>query len=154
MNDSLQGEKTRLLELLGEETELFERIYELTEKQAKLLAADDDDINAFNDSLDSRQELIERIKGLHQESDPLMQSCMSMTNNAAGDNAKAIEKAIAQRQAVIEKCVVLNDKNTAAAKEKSGDFTKRIGKLSLSRKSIKVYTPDIPNNPELFDKKT
>ena len=154
MNDSLQDEKTRLLELLGEETELFERIYKLTQKQAELLAADDDDISAFNNSLDSRQELIERIKGLHQESDPLMQSCMFMANSTDRNSIEVIEKVVAQRQAVIEKCVVLNDKNTAAAKEKSEVFTKRIGKLSLSRKSIKVYTPDIPNKPELFDKKT
>jgi len=154
VNDSFQSGKTRLLELLGEEIELFERVYELTEKQAKLLAADDDDINAFNDSLDSRQEIIERIKGLHQESDPLMQSRMSAGDSEAGENTEAIEKAIAQRQAMIEKCVALNDKNTAGAKEKSEDFIKRISKLTLSRKSIKVYTPEIPNNPELFDKKT
>ena len=154
MNDSLRDKKTRLLELLGQEIELFEKVYELTGKQAMLLADDDDDVNAFNSSLDSRQELIEKIKGLHQESETLMQSCMSATDTAAGENTEAIEEAIAQRQGLIRKCVILNDKNTAAAKEKSGGFVKRIDKLSLNRKSIEVYTPGIPNSPELFDKKT
>ena len=154
MNNTLQDKKTRLLELLSQETELFEGIYELTDEQTKLLAADDDDINTFNKSLDSRQKLIEKINGLHQESDTLMQSCMSMIDSVAGETIEAIEKAIAIRQDAIKKCVELNDKNTALAEEKSEGFVKRIGKLSLSRKSIKGYTPDMPNNPEMFDKKT
>ena len=74
-------EEARLLELLGEEQAIFERIRALTGEQATLIAADD--MEAFNGSLDSRQELIEKINGLHQETNVLMQSYISFSGDAA-----------------------------------------------------------------------
>ena len=152
MNDFSQGKETRLLELLDQEIELFTRIYELTEKQAALLT--EDDVGAFNSSLDSRQELIEKINGLHQESDSLMRSYASFTGSATGKKIDQIESAVAKRQELMAGCLALNGKNTAVAKEKAGDYIKRIEKLSQDRKGLETYTPSVPNDPELIDKKT
>ena len=152
MSSFSHDKEARLLELLYQEIELYLRIYELTEEQAKLLIEDDTD--SFIGSLDKRQEIIERINGLHQEAYALMQSYVSFTGQAAGGNIDAIDKAAAKRQDLIAGCVALNDKNTTAAKGKAEDYVKRIGKLSLSRKSLEIYIPDIPNSSEIFDKKT
>jgi len=152
VNDFSQDKKARLLELLGQEFDLFRQMYELTEKQAMLLAADD--IDAFDNSLDRRKELIEEINGLHQETDILMQSYMSFAGSVSGEKIAAIEIAVAQRQDVILGCAVLNEKNTSVAKEKAEDYIGRIGKLSQSRKSLELYIPDTPNKAELFDRKT
>ena len=148
MNDFSPEEKARLLELLSKEFELFRQMYELTEKQAMLLAADD--AAAFDSSLDSRKELIEEINGLHQETDILMQSYISFAGSDKGGKIDVIEKAVAQRQDAIAQCVVLNEKNTSAAKGKAKDYVKRIDKLSQNRKSLELYTPDVPSKPELL----
>ena len=152
MNDFSQDKSARLLELLGQEIELFGQICELSGKQAELLAADD--INAFNDSLDSRQEIIEEINGLHQETDILMQSYVSLTSADTRRKIYAIEKAIAQRHNLISECASLNKKNTISAKEKASNYTNRIDRLSLRRKSMERYAPDITYSSEMFDKKT
>jgi len=152
VNDYSQGKGTRLLDLLEQEIELFRQIHELTQKQSQLL--EQDEASAFNSSLDSRLELIEKINGLHQELDVLMQSYMSFAGSGIESQADAVEKAIAHRRGIIAACAELNKKNTALAKEKAEDYIKRIGKLRLKRKSIELYTPDIPDNAELFDRKT
>jgi len=152
VNEFSPDKVKRLLELLNQEIELFGRICETTEKQAELLLADD--LDAFDSSLDSRQVLIEKINGLHQESDILVQSYVSYAVFAAGEKIGEIENAVAKRRDLIAECVAQNDKNTIAAKEKAEDFVERIGQLSLRRKSLELYTQDLPNNPEMFDKVT
>ena len=152
MNDFSQDGRARLLELLDQEIGLFGRIYELTVKQAELLA--DDDIDGFNKSLDSRQVLIEKINGLHQETDILMQSYMSFAGSDDGKKVEAIEKAEEQWLDMVTQCAVLNEKNNSAAKDKNSNYIKRIDKLNLSRKSLGVYTPDLTNYSELIDRKT
>jgi len=142
----------RLLELLEREFELFKKILELTGEQTELLTADDAD--AFNKSLDVRQALIEEINGLHQESDILMQSYMSVQEQPGGDRAGEIEAAAARLRDVIAQSAAINEKNTVAAKDKAEEYIRQIGKLSLNRKSIGAYIQGVPNEPEHFDKKT
>jgi len=136
---------------LGEELELYRMIRTMTEEQAELL--DKDDIEAFNDSLDKREELIEKIKGLHQESAPLMQSYVSMTSGGKNKN-KEIEKLRKQIREELEASGKLNDDNINTMKSKTEDHTKRIDKQSAKRKGIGGYAQSVPNTPEMFDKKT
>ena len=152
MNGFTKENETRLIGLLDRENELFRRIDELTKEQAKQL--EEDDIEAFDKSLDRGQELIEQINGLHQESDSLMQSYISYRDSAGGMEITAINEAAARLSSVIESCVALNDKNTITAKEKAEGYTGQIGKLSLNRKGIGAYIQGVPNTSELFDKRT
>ena len=152
MIDFSRENEARLLDLLGMEHEAFEQIREFTNEQKDLIAADD--IDAFDKSLDCRAELIKKINGLHQESDVLMQSYISYSSSADGKIIVAVDEAIGRLQAVIADCAALNEKNTAAAKEKAEEYIKQIGKLSLTRKSLGKYAQSVPNSSELFDKKT
>jgi len=152
VNDYSRDKEARLLELLDKELEIFKQIHGLTEKQAELLAADD--VDAFGESLDSRQDLIEKINGLHQESDILMQSYVSFSKGVGNKKSRAIETAIEEISRLIAECFGLNDKNTTIAKLMADDYIQRIGKLSLGRKSLGVYAQGVPNDPELFDRKT
>ena len=152
MNDFSQIDESRLLVLLGEELDIFRQIGSLSIKQAEMLAADD--MEAFEGSLERRQELIEKINGLHQDTDLLMQSYISFSDSAVGGVSDAIETTAGQLREAIADCVNTNDKNMVAAKEKAEEYIKRIGKLSLSRKSLGAYAQAVPNNSEFFDKKT
>jgi len=146
------GDKqSRLLELLGQELEVFRQVSELTKQHTKLLR--EDDIEAFDKSLDSRQELFDKINGLHQESDILMQSYISFISAEGGEKIGAIETAAAQLREMISDCLATNNENTTSAKEKAEDYIKQIGKLSLGRKSLGAYVQQMPNDPEMFDKK-
>ena len=153
MNEFSQDKETRLLVLLGKELDLFEQIRELTKKQTELLAAGDDKLEAFDSSLDRRQGLIEQINGLHQETDVLMQSYVAYSN-AGGVKRSAIEKLSGQIHDVLTECAGINEKNKAAAEAKAEEFVDRIGSLSIKRKSLGAYSQIVPNNSELFDKKT
>ena len=152
MNEFSQDRRARLLELLDREIELFGRIYELTVKQAELLASDD--IEAFDKSLDYRQTLIEKINGLHQDTGILMQSYVSFSGLSTGEKIDAIEKAEAQRMDILSQCAALNEKNSLAANEVTETYTKKIEKLAMTRKGLEIYTPGLTNNSELFDTKT
>jgi len=152
VNGFSRDEETRLLELLGQELELFKQIREMTNKQVELLAQDD--VESFDESLDLRQEIIEEINGLHQESEILMQSYVSFSGTQSKEKTASIETAVDNIRAVIEECIGMNNKNEAEAAEKAEDYIMRIGKLSLTRKSIGKYAQSVPNNPEFFDKKT
>ena len=147
-----QEKQSRLLELLSEEHAIFEQIREQTGKHAEILAADD--IEALDEALDRRQELIVKINGLHQETDVLMQSYMAFSSAKGGSKIAAVEKAAERLKGIIAACAELNEKNVLAAKDMAEDYTKRIDKLSLSRKSLGAYVQAMPNNSELFDKKT
>jgi len=152
VNDFSQIDESRLLVLLGEELDIFRQIGSLSIKQAEMLAADD--LEAFEGSLERRQELIEKINGLHQDTDLLMQSYISFSDSANGEMSDAIESTAGQLRDAIADCASTNDKNMVAAKEKAEEYIKRIGKLSLSRKSLGAYAQSVPNNSELFDRKT
>ena len=152
MNSFPQDKEARLVELLGQKLELFGSIREQTREQTELLAADD--MDGFDRAIDARQETIEKINGLHQELDSLMQSYVSFSNSPGGKKIKTIEAVLLKIDKLVGECVALNDKNTVTAKEKTEGYIKQIGDLSVRRKSLGKYTLDVPNNPELFDKMT
>jgi len=139
-----------LLKLLDDELKLHSKIQKLTEDQTELLAKDD--IEAFNISLNKREKLIEEIKGLHQESTPLMQSCAS--SSGGKDNDAKIAELKKKIRDVIEKCAQLNDENIISLKDKTENLTKEIDEKSAKRKGIGGYAQSVPNTPEMFDKKT
>jgi len=141
----------RLVKLLEEELEKYEQIYKLTEKQTELLAKDD--IDAFNVSLDERAGLIEKIKGLHQESTPLMQSYVSLS--AGGNNIiNDIESLKKQIREKLEACNDLNNKNIAVMGEKTKEHSTKIDEQKAKRIGIGGYAQSVPNSPEMFDRKT
>jgi len=141
----------RLLELLGDELKIYLQIQKLTEKQAQLLTKDD--IDAFNNSLEKRAGLIEQIKGLHRESDPLMQSYVSLTEDG-NERKDDIDKIIKEIRRALEVCSGLNEDNIAAMKAKTEEHTNKIKEQSAKRKGIGGYAQSVPNTPEMFDKKT
>jgi len=141
----------KLSNLLSDKLEIYERIRKLTEEQTELLAKDD--IEAFNSSLDKREELIEKINGLHQESEPLMQSYVSTSADGKNENSEInkLEKSIRE---VLVFCADLNAKNINGMKEKTEEHIKKIDEQSAKRKGIGGYAQSVPNTPEMFDKKT
>ena len=141
----------QLTQLLSDELEVYGKILKLTEEQTKLLAKDD--IEAFNNSLDKRETFIEKIKGLHQESDPLMQSYISISGSSKG-KIKEIENLKKQIQDILTKCAGLNENNIETMNEKTQEHTKKIDDQSSKRKGIGVYAQSVPNMPEVFDKKS
>jgi len=143
VSKTASADTEKLSKLLSEELELYGQIRKLTEKQTELLA--EDDIDAFNISLEQREALIEKIKGLHQESNPLMHSCVS------DDKIDKLKKKI---RIELEACSKNNDKNISVLHEKTQDHTKKIDEQSSKRKGIGGYAQSVPNTPEMFDKKT
>ena len=151
MSKLASADTERLSKLLKDELDLHEKIKKLTDEQTDLLAKDK--IEAFNVSLDKREKLIEEIKGLHQESSPLMQSYASLSS---GDNDKddKIEDLMKKIRETIRMCAQLNDKNILTMGEKTESLTKEIDEKSAKRKGIGGYAQSVPNTPEMFDKKT
>ena len=141
----------RLAELLSDELEICGKILKLTDEQTELLARDD--IEAFNSSLDKRETLIEKIKGLHRESDILMQSYISSSGSEKEKNNE-IEALRKQIRDIMKECASLNDGNIATMNEKTQEHTKKIDDQSLKRKGIGGYAQSVPNMPEVFDKKS
>ena len=141
----------RLSQLLRKELEIYGRIRELTEAQTQLLAKDD--IDALNISLGEREACIEEIKGLHQESNPLMQSYVSFSTDGKNKNNE-IDDLKKQIREVLETCGGLNDVNIATMREKTEEHSKKIDQQSAKRKGIGGYAQSVPNTPEMFDKKT
>ena len=141
----------RLSKLLGDELSIYRQIHKQTEKQMELLA--EDDIDAFNISLHKRESLIEQIKGLHQESERLMQSYIS--NVAGGNKADAgIDSLKKQIHETIQACAEINDRNIAIVRDMTQKHSKKIEEKSAQRKGIGGYAQAVANLPELFDKKT
>ena len=151
MSKFASADKERLSKLLGEELELYKQIRKLTEQQKELLAKDE--IDEFNISLDKREKLIEKIKGLHQESDPLMQSYASLS---AGEKTKdsKIDEFKKQIRKELTVCAQLNEENIESMSEKTEEHKKKIEEQSAKRKGIGGYAQSVPNTPEMFDKKT
>ena len=144
-----ENEKT-LLKMLGEELEAWQQIKTLTESQSKLLESDD--IDALERSLDQRQGQIEKIGGLHQGGNILMQSYISQVNSK-GVKSEKIEAEKEKLREMITACSTQNDKNMqTAAKLKTG-YSEKAEELGQKRKSIGAYALEVPNNSEIFDKK-
>ena len=155
MRDFSQKKEERLLELLGEELGIFAKIREMTVKQAGLLEADDrETLEALNESLSKRQSLMEEIDGLHEERNPLMQSYLAFKNSQGGSKNDAIEAKAKQLIKTIAECAAQNDGNISAAKGKTQEYSDRIDKLNIGRKSLGAYAQSVPYDSELFDKKT
>ena len=152
MSDFSVDNKARLLALIKNELELFGQMRGIAEELAKLLESDD--IETFNERLDRRQELIEKINGLHQESDPLMQSYISYVNSAGGESDREMDAAIGELRSLIAEIAGMNDVVMEAAKTKAVEYTERIARMSLSRESLGRYQHELPNPPQMFDKMT
>ena len=151
MSSISSADVERLSKLLGEELEFYRKIRKLTEEQVELL--NKDDIEAFNRSLGKREKLIEKIKGLHQEKNPLMQSYASLSDSEKSKNNE-IDDLSKQIREIIEFCAGANDNSIAAMKEKTENHIKKIDEQSAKRKGIGGYAQSVPNNPEMFDRKT
>ena len=149
MSKIIPAQRERLSILLGKELEVFEEIRKLTGRQAELLKKDD--VDQFDSLLDKRQELIEKINGLHQESDPLMQSYVSSPED---DSIAEIEELREKIRETIGICAGLNDEIVAEMKVKSKEQSEKIDKHSAKRKGIGGYAQAVPNTPEVFDTKT
>ena len=145
-------DEIRLLELLTEQLELFRQVKEQTIKQTQLMEADD--IEAFSISLDSRESLIEKINGLHQESNILMQSYISKPATGDYGKTKEIEELRNSIKNIITECQEMNINNTKSAQNKKDEYTKRINELDKSKKTFNAYSLDIPDNSEHFDRTT
>jgi hypothetical protein len=149
--DGFTNEKeARLLELLEQQLKVFAQIRKLAQEQAALI--EEEDTETLNKSLDRSGKHIERFKGLHQESDALMQS-YAYSLSTGGKKVKAIETASAKLREDIEQCGKLEAQNLAAANAKADGYLKQIDKISTSRKSIGLYAQGGTNSSELFDKK-
>ena len=145
-------QEARLLELLRLEDELAEQLRGLTEEQAALLASDD--AEAFDKSLDRSRDIIEKIDGLHQESDVLMQSYSSFLSTGDGEKVELVETAIVRIRDTIAECAGQNDANATAAKEKADEYMSQAGNIGIRRKSIGLYGQNASKNPVLFDRKS
>jgi len=151
VSEFASADKERLTKLLNDKLDIYKKIFKLTEEQAKLL--DKDDIEAFNGSLDKRAGLMEKINGLHQESETLMQSYVSTSSDTDKKNSEIniLNKEIIE---ILNDCANLNDKNIALMNEKTQEHIKKIEEQSAKRKGVTGYVQSVPNTPEVFDKKT
>ena len=150
-NQGLPADMEQLAKILLKELDLYEQIHEISKTQTELL--NKDDIDAFNSSLDKRAELIEKIKGLHQESEPLKQSYISFTKKDNKSDSQ-IDSLLDQIKKIIESCAKLNDENIASMEEKTKEQSKKIDEQRAKGKTIGGYAQSVPNTPEVFDKKT
>jgi hypothetical protein len=142
----------RLLEMLNEELGLFEQMKAETLKQTKLL--DEDDMDAFNESLEKREILKEKINGLHQEKDPLMQSYLSSSATIGQASKKMIDTLRDKIRLIVTESLEINNANIAAAGSKIEEYSERIKQIDTSKKTFDAYTTAIPDNSEHFDKTT
>jgi len=151
VSNNSSADTKRLAELLEEEKNIYENIRKSTEKQTELLAKDD--IEAFNKSLDERAGLIEKIKGLHQESNPLMQSYVSLSagGNNIDDEVETLKKQIRE---LLEICHKTNEININVMGDKTLEHSVKIDEQKAKRIGIGGYAQSVPNTSEMFDKKT
>ena len=146
-------QEERLLGLLGEAAEFASQVIALEREQSKYLIADD--LDAFNKSLDSVGGIIERMKGLHQETEPLMQSYASYYNSEGGSRIEAIDNAAQELVSLMEQCSAQSNSNLEDAKDKANEFVRQIDDLSTKRKSVGIYAQSTgESSSSVFDKKT
>ena len=145
MKNFTPAEKERLTELLSDDLELFGQIRELMERQTQLLS---DDAETFDGLLDRREELAEKINGLHQETDPLMQSYVSSKNSD-----KDVENLRLKIKAEISYCENLNRQHSSLMKEKTRELSKEIDEKRSKREGIGGYAQAAPTTSMKFDNK-
>ena len=141
--------EVKFTKLLNDELNLLEQMKSLTEEQARYIEMDEFD--ELVKLLDNRQKLIEKIDGLHQETDPLMQSYIS---SADYGTILQIENLREKIKKTLTLCKEQNDRNVKALSEKSEDHSEKIEKQSAKRKVIGGYAQAVPTSSERFDKKT
>ena len=136
--------------MLEQQFKLFDEIRKISESQSRLIAADDFD--QFNKSLDKRQRIIEKIKELHRESHPLMQSYESFQKAPGGKAIVPIEEAASRLRSVIEGCGRQNSSDMEASEAKREGCKEQIDKMQTNRKGLGAYAGKISYAPEVFDK--
>ena len=151
MTSFTTGDKDRLLELLGEKLKLSETVRDFTERQAKLI--EEGDFEKLEESLRGRQEAIDKIDGLHQESSLLMQSFASSAGSG-GAGSPEIESADRKLGDVMGECAALNEKNMELLKNKMKDQSEKSERMRQSRESLGLYAQGGSNPAELFDRMT
>ena len=149
MNVIAFSEIERLAELLREELKILEEIEVLTDEQTRLI--DHEEFDELTKLLSSRQRLMDKINGLHQETTPLMQSYVSSSKHNPVYEVDEIREQIKQ---VLTKCRTLNEANVNVLREKSTLQSEKIEKQSAQRKGIGGYAQAVPTSSERFDKKT
>jgi len=142
------SDRDKLQEYLAQEFDTFEQIQKLTEKITEQIT--EDKIEALDKSLDKRQELINKINGLHQDSGALMQSYVSLEDVID----KEIEKLMEKIREIAQECAESNDIVMSAIKKKSQEQSEKIDKQSAKRKGISGYAQAVSYSPEVIDKKT
>ena len=132
-------EADKLITLLGERKQLLSAYLALTNQQADILTAEDTD--AFNENLDQRQKIIDKIEGLHQEIVPLMQAYTSSVGDSKQPSSYAakINEIESQTQAMLADVRTVDRRVLEKAKEKAAFFGAEIKRVNLSRKSIGKY---------------
>lgn len=149
MSNFETADRERLVELQTEQLEMFEQIYKLCEEQTELLS--EDKLEELDKSLGKSQELREKINGLHQETEKLMQSYVSASKDRKDSG---VEELIAKIQEKIEMCAKLNAKNMKAIEGMKENQKTKIDDQRAKREGITGYAQPVASNPEMFDKKT
>ncbi|MCL2248431.1 MAG: flagellar export chaperone FlgN [Oscillospiraceae bacterium] len=149
MSDNFFEKATRLTKLLDDELKLLENIKELTDEQTRQIEMDEFD--GLEKLLERRQELIEKINGLHQESQELMQSYVSSSSLKP---VREIENLKEEIKYLLQTCKESNERNIEMLSHKSTTQKEKIGKQSAQRKGIGGYAQAVPTSSEMFDKKT
>jgi flagellin-specific chaperone FliS len=140
----------RLRALTEQQLAFFEEILKLTSSQSELIELED--IEEFEKSLNKREDIIEKIKGLHQESDPLMQSYTLYKNSTAGKKIAAIDTVVGRLRAVISEAMEVNQLNMEKAASKKSEYSEKIAKLNEEKKGLSGYKAVVPNQSQLIDK--
>ena len=145
-------DKKQLFESLEQNLKLFGKVREISLNQKNLIA--EDDFEALNESLQKRQDVIDKINGLHRDFAPLMQSYVSFAESGGGATDSEIEKASKKLTELINECAVLNDSNMQMLKDKMKTHSEKSEKMRQSRESLGLYAQGGVNSAELFDKMT
>ena len=151
MSTFTKAEAAKLLELLEQERITYGSMLQLTKEQTEHIAADE--VEAFEKSLDIRQQLIDKINGLHQGREPLMQSYLSYLEGNNGKKIDRIENMVAEIHGLLTECSQINDENAAKAQEIAKGYSLRISDLNLKKKSIGSYIQNVDNS-DFFDRLT
>ncbi|MCL1835276.1 MAG: flagellar protein FlgN [Oscillospiraceae bacterium] len=144
-------EAARLRELLDMEAEVSAGMLELLKQQTRLLEAGD--AEELNKSLVESARLMGKFDGLHQETEPLMQSYILYLGSDGAKEDKQLEAAWQRVTELLGECSELNKKNVAEAKEGVQEYVRRIGSLSMKRESLGRYAQPTGDNSAMFDKK-
>lgn len=146
MSEFSAQDKQKLLSLLTEKQKLLSQIEQNTKEQGGLL--EKDDIEAFDSSLQQSDSIIEKIKGLHQETDTLMQSYIS--SKKRDEKIEDLKNAIEQ---TLKTCAEKNKALSQAAKKRQKDLSIEIEEKRSKREGIGGYAQATPTTSEVFDKK-